>query len=136
METMSASLDRAKLTSQGAASGPPSAGSWGNWDGRQECTPASFERPATVSELSGALERAQRAGRRVRVAGAGHSFTGLVVTDGTLISLERMLADGSMLTLDAQSDPETWRAARVSLGALGVVTAMTLEVVPAFRLRG
>lgn len=169
-----------------------------------------FERPATIGELAGALERAERSGRRVRVAGSGHSFTGLVVTDGTLISLERMnrmldvdsrsglarveagislgslnaqldhhglalenlgdidvqslagatatgthgtgqhlrnlssqlkavelmLADGSTVTLTEQSDPDGWRAARISLGALGVVTAVTLQAVPAFRLRG
>ena len=183
---------------------------WTNWDGRQRCAPAALERPSSIGELSAALERAERAGHRVRVAGAGHSFTALVPTDGTLISLERMnrvleldassglvrveagislhdlnlalasrgralenlgdidvqsiagatatgthgtgvqlrnlssqiksvelmTADGSRVTLDEASDPDGWRAARVSLGALGVVTALTLQTVPAFRLRG
>ena len=47
-------------------------------------------------------------------------------------SLELVLADGSVL---AVTDPETLRAARVSIGALGVVSACTLRAVPAFRLR-
>jgi L-gulono-1,4-lactone dehydrogenase len=183
---------------------------WSNWDGRQRCTPQALERPRTVAELSGVLERAQRTRARVRVAGSGHSFTALVQTDGTLISLERMnrvldvdprsglvrveagitiaelgavlhrhglafenlgdidvqslagatatgthgtgsrlrnlsaqirsvelmRADGTVVVLDADRDTDAWRAARVSLGALGVVTALTIQAVPAFCLRG
>ncbi len=47
-----------------------------------------------------------------------------------------VLADGSTLTCSARSDPETFRAARVSLGALGVIAEVTLRCVPAFCLRG
>ena len=48
-----------------------------------------------------------------------------------------MRADGETVSLDsADDDPDGWRAARVSLGALGVITALTLKTVPAFRLRG
>ena len=47
-----------------------------------------------------------------------------------------MRADGTLVTLDADNDPDGWRAARVSLGALGVVTALTMQTVPAFRLHG
>lgn len=193
-----------------ASSPVPAPGRWSNWDRRQSCAPAARERPAGVSELAGVLERAAEAGRRVRVAGSGHSFTALVPTDGTLVSMERMnrvldvdpasglvrvqagiriaelnaalerhglalenlgdidrqtiagatatgthgtggslrnlsapirsvelmCADGTLLTLDAEHDPDAFRAARVSLGALGVVTALTLEAVPAFRLCG
>jgi FAD/FMN-containing dehydrogenase len=45
-------------------------------------------------------------------------------------------ADGEIAELDADrpADADLLRAARVSLGALGVVTAATLRVVPAFRL--
>ena len=141
----------------------------------------------------------------MRVAGAGHSFSGVVPTDGTLLSLDRLdrvldvdrdsglvraeagirlhrlvrelhahglalpnlgdidaqslagalvtgthgtgaklgnlaasveamelvLADGSELTVDGGDE---LRAARVGLGALGVVAAVTLRCVPAFRL--
>jgi L-gulono-1,4-lactone dehydrogenase len=48
--------------------------------------------------------------------------------------LELVLADGSVRQLSAATDPELLRAARVSLGALGVVSAVTLRCVPAFDL--
>src|SRR5918998_1125614 len=48
--------------------------------------------------------------------------------------LELVLADGSVLRCAPCSDE--LRAARVSLGALGVLATVTLRVVPAFRLRG
>ncbi|HEX3803061.1 MAG TPA: D-arabinono-1,4-lactone oxidase [Solirubrobacteraceae bacterium] len=192
------------------ASSSQDLAAWNNWDGRQRCDPHALERPRNVAELSGVLERAQQAGARVRVAGSGHSFTALVPTDGTLVSLQRMnrvldvdvasglvrveagitigqlnarldrhglafenlgdidsqsvagatatgthgtgsrlrnlsaqvhsielmRADGTVVVLDADGDIDAWRAARVSLGALGVVTALTIQAVPAFRLRG
>ena len=45
--------------------------------------------------------------------------------------MELVLADGSELTVDGGDE---LRAARVGLGALGVVAAVTLRCVPAFRL--
>jgi L-gulonolactone oxidase len=174
---------------------------WSNWSRGQSCAPAEHVRPATRAELSEAVAR----GRAVRVAGAGHSFSGVVPTDGTLLSLDRLdrvldvdrdsglvraeagirlhrlvrelhahglalsnlgdidaqslagalvtgthgtgrrlgnlatsveamelvLADGSELTVDGGDE---LRAARVGLGVLGVVAAVTLRCVPAFRL--
>jgi FAD-linked oxidoreductase len=50
-------------------------------------------------------------------------------------SLELVTADGTVRQVGAD-DLETLAAARISLGALGVVTAYTLRVVPAFNLRG
>ncbi|NMO02909.1 FAD-binding protein [Gordonia sp. TBRC 11910] len=50
-----------------------------------------------------------------------------------IVGAEMVLADGSILAL-TDDDPETLRAARVSLGALGVITSYRLRVVPAFRL--
>ncbi|MGW9453282.1 D-arabinono-1,4-lactone oxidase [Streptomyces sp. NPDC055632] len=49
-------------------------------------------------------------------------------------ALDLVLADGTTLTC-TDADPEVLRAARVSLGALGVITGYTLRVVPAFALR-
>ncbi len=46
-----------------------------------------------------------------------------------------VLADGSTLTCSQLSDPETFRAARVGLGTLGVIAEVTLRCVPAFCLR-
>ncbi len=184
---------------------------WRNWVGDQTCTPAAIERPGSVGEIAQAIERAAAAGRSVRVAGSGHSFTDAACTDGTLLSLERMdrvldvdrdsgrvrveagitihalndrlaahglafenlgdidvqtiagaistathgtgarlrnisaqveslelvLADGSTLTCGAQdADPTTYLAARVGIGSLGAIAAVTLRCVPAFTLRG
>jgi FAD-linked oxidoreductase len=50
--------------------------------------------------------------------------------------LTLVLADGSTLACSAESDAETWAAARVGLGALGVIAEVTLRCVPAFTLDG
>ncbi len=51
-------------------------------------------------------------------------------------SVELVTAEGSRVELDQAGDEDGWRAARVSVGALGVVTAVTLRAVPAFTLEG
>ena len=183
---------------------------WRNWTGDQACAPAVIERVGDTREVAAAIERAAVAGRQVRVAGAGHSFTDAVLTDGTLLTLENMrrvvdvdrasglvrveagitlgelagtlwdhglafenlgdiavqslagatatgthgtgarlrnlsaallsielvTGDGRVVELSAEEDPDAWRAARVSVGALGVVTTVTLRTVPAFVLEG
>ena len=80
-------------------------GMWTNWAGDRSCNPVAIERPGTTAEVAGAVRRAAEAGRTVRVAGAGHSFSDCVVTDGTLISLERMDAvvgaDGDRVRVQA-----------------------------------
>jgi L-gulono-1,4-lactone dehydrogenase len=183
---------------------------WRNWAGDERCTPAAIERPSSIAEIAAALERAAAHDQRVRVTGAGHSFSDIALTDGRLLRLDRMsrlleadrasglvrvqggitihalnarlaaiglalenlgdidaqsiagaistathgtgarlrnipsqvaaltlvLADGSTLHCSERDDPELLRAARVGLGALGVVAEVTLRCVPAFRLRG
>lgn len=47
-----------------------------------------------------------------------------------------VLADGGELRCSAASNSEVFRAARVGLGALGVIAEVTLRCVPAFCLRG
>jgi L-gulono-1,4-lactone dehydrogenase len=49
-------------------------------------------------------------------------------------ALELVTADGEVLSVSATSNPELLPAARVSLGALGVISTVTLRCVPAFRL--
>ncbi|GAB2640421.1 D-arabinono-1,4-lactone oxidase [Nocardia goodfellowii] len=184
--------------------------SWVNWAGDQQCAPADVAAPRNRDEIADILARATDRGHTVRVAGAGHSFTDTVLTDGTLMNLSNMnrilevdsasglvrveggitlnaasnalhasglafpnlgdidvqtiagatatgthgtgaglqnisaalhsvelvLADGSVLELNEASDPDGWRAARVSVGALGVVSAVTLRLVPSFVLEG
>ncbi len=48
--------------------------------------------------------------------------------------LELVLADGSVRQLSAATDPGLLRAARVGVGALGAISAVTLRCVPAFVL--
>ncbi|HEX3174439.1 MAG TPA: D-arabinono-1,4-lactone oxidase [Solirubrobacterales bacterium] len=71
---------------------------------------------------------------------AGAISTGTHGTGATLRSIsalveavELVLADGSVRELDAAT-PELLRAARVGLGALGAIAAVTLRCVPAFVL--
>jgi len=180
---------------------------WENWSGEQRCAPAHRVAPRSIEAVQDAVGAAAAAGRTVRVAGAGHSFTPLVPTDGTLLDLaalaavrdvdrasglvrvgagirlaalsEALAAHGlaveNLGDIDVQAlagaigtgthgtgaglpalhanvvalqvvdgtgavreltDPETVRTARVGLGALGVVTEVTLRCVPAFTLRG
>jgi L-gulono-1,4-lactone dehydrogenase len=53
-----------------------------------------------------------------------------------VVELTLVLADGSVLRCSQQKDPDVLRAARVGLGALGVIAEVTLRCVPAFTLRG
>jgi L-gulono-1,4-lactone dehydrogenase len=53
-----------------------------------------------------------------------------------VVELTLVLADGSTLVCSPDRDDELFRAARVGLGALGVVAEVTLQCVPAFTLRG
>jgi L-gulonolactone oxidase len=182
---------------------------WSNWAGTHACVPVAIERPKSAREVAGAVRRAAEAGRTVRAAGTGHSFSPCVPTDGTLVELGRLdrildadpasglvkaeagitlaalnrglqqrgLALPNLGDIDAQTlagalatgthgtgtrlpnlsaqvealelvtgtgerrtltgdDGDLLRAARVGLGSLGIVTAVTLRCVPAFRLRG
>jgi L-gulonolactone oxidase len=49
-------------------------------------------------------------------------------------AVEMVLADGTVRELSAGGDPELLRAARVGIGALGAISAVTLRCVPAFTL--
>ena len=77
--------------------GPDSAQpQWRNWSGHQNACPGLFAQPETL----GALRDAMVSARRLRVVGAGHSFTPLVPTGETLINLDRM---GGIRSLDPES---------------------------------
>src|SRR3954447_24689155 len=171
---------------------------WRNWAGDQLCAPQSRVEPGSEDELAAAL----RGASRVRVAGSGHSFTDIALTDGLQVSLRRMnrvlsvegesvrvqagirlrelgaelarrgLAMENLGDVDAQTlagalatgthgtgvgyrnlssqvegmrlvtaagpveaSGDELRAARVSLGALGVATEITLRCQPLYTLR-
>ncbi|MGR8007737.1 D-arabinono-1,4-lactone oxidase [Streptomyces hypolithicus] len=55
-------------------------------------------------------------------------------TAAQIRALELVLADGSLLTCSEKENPEIFAAARLGLGALGVVTAITFAVEPVFLL--
>jgi L-gulonolactone oxidase len=180
---------------------------WRNWTGDQRCTPLQIVRPHDRDELAATIVAAAGAGRRVSIAGSGHSFTEAAMTCGTMIDVgalaglidadpgsglvkvgagtilaelneelqarglamenlgdidrqtvagaistgthgtgaklgnlsaqvvgvELVGADGRVRELD-ESAPDLQRAARVSIGALGAISAVTLRCVPAFVL--
>ena len=84
---------------------------WSNWSGLVHATPAAWIEPASAEEVQGAV----RTGiGPIRVVGAGHSFTPLVPSAGTILSLDRIAGLKS-------HDPETCRAtvgAGIRLGDL------------------
>ena len=180
---------------------------WRNWAGDQSCLPAETVHARDREQLAAAIAAAAEAGRKVSVAGSGHSFTEAALTAGTLIrveslcgvldadlgsglvrvgggtiladlneelaglglamenlgdidrqtiagavstgthgtgaglrsisaqvaAIELVLADGSVRELDAAAGP-LLAAARVGVGALGAISAVTLRCVPAFTL--
>jgi len=181
---------------------------WSNWGGNQTFQPMKIVTPANETDAISEIRAAIAQNRAVRVAGAGHSFTPIVQTDGVLLDLSRLSgvisldksghqaevwggsklgalgaplwADrlsianqgdvdvqsiagavatgtkgsgtafgsmspmvtsmrivngrGDLVDID-QSDPERLRAAQVSLGLLGPVLRVGLQLVPAYRLR-
>lgn len=63
---------------------------WRNWGGNVACEPAAVEEPESLLEVREAIGRAATAGQRVKVVGAGHSFSGLAGTEGRLLRLDRL----------------------------------------------
>src|SRR5207248_38142 len=61
--------------------------SWTNWVGNQSCRPAEAAAPGSEDEVCALVARAADRGLQVRAAGAGHSFTPVVATDGLLLDL-------------------------------------------------
>ncbi len=63
--------------------------------------------------------------------GTGVDFANLATN---IVGLEIVTGDGTVVRADEQHDPELLRVARVGLGALGILTEVTLRCVPAFNL--
>jgi FAD-linked oxidoreductase len=63
-------------------------------------------------------------GTGIRLGGLATQIAGLRVVTG----------DGSVLSCSAAEDPELFAAARVGLGAVGLLSTVTLQTVPAFHL--
>ena len=196
----------AVLPAADAAPGSQRRLPWRNWSGSQQCLPAARVAPASVAELQELLAGGSGV---VRAVGAGHSFTPLVPTDGTILSLSRlngmvshdpatlqatlwagsrlgdigapleqvsqalvnmpdideqtiagclatathgtgadigcmstfieglqlMDARGQLVDCDRSQNSDLFEAARVSLGALGIITQVRLQNVAPYRLR-
>jgi FAD/FMN-containing dehydrogenase len=185
----------------------PAAKVWTNWVGNQSFTPAYAAAPGSEDEVATLVRDAAERGLGVRVAGATHSFTPVVQTDGLLLDLSALrgvieadpgrkratalsgtlirdfyeplwreglalknqgdidtqqiagavstathgsgirntcfsgvvrgvrlvTATGEIRDID-ETEPELLRAAQVSVGMLGVMTRLELEVTDAYRL--
>ncbi len=77
---------------------------WSNWSGSVTGTPRQFFKPQSIDELARVIGDYGRAGRLVRVVGAGHSFVPLVQTDDVLVSLDAMQG---VETIDAAAGTAT-----------------------------
>lgn len=182
---------------------------WSNWSGSVRCHPNHCAYPVTVEQIQSEVLRVSEDGERLRVIGAGHSWSPLCWSDENHLSLARftgiesadaqrhrvwvrggtrlrdltealadrgwaldnapdhdaqtvagaiatgthgsgaafgslstkvtglrmVCADGSVRHCSAEENPELFDAARVSLGALGVVTHVELRCVDDYRLR-
>ena len=73
---------------------PPAPPGWRNWSGLQSCRPTRWLAPAQEAELAAAMRDGVAP---LRCVGAGHSFSGLVPTEGTLISIDRL---NSVIAID------------------------------------
>ena len=76
--------DAAQAQSAPTATARPT---WHNWSGLQQATPAAIATPANEAEL---IDLMRKVRGEVRAVGSGHSFTALVPTTGTIISLDRL----------------------------------------------
>lgn len=193
-----------------AASAEPldPSGRWWNWSGLASARPTRVVSPGSAEEVASLVRAASETGTRLKMVGAGHSFTDVATTDGWLLrpdrlvgvqavdrhamtvtvlagtplhvlnaalhdlglalhnmgdvdrqsvagaistgthgtggrwaslsaqvsALEIVTGDGVVRAVSASEDPELFHAARVGLGALGIITAVTFLVEPAFTL--
>jgi FAD/FMN-containing dehydrogenase len=181
---------------------------WSNWSGLVTADPQQLANPASEAEVAGLVAAAAGERLGVRVAGAGHSFSSLVATDGVIVSLAGLggmahvdeasrqvelyagtpiseigpllaehglalhnqgdidrqalggacgtgthgtgpdqtsfsgsvrgasvvLASGDIVHCDADTEPDLFRAAQLSLGGVGVITRLRLSVRDAYSL--
>ncbi|BAN49641.1 D-arabinono-1,4-lactone oxidase [Metapseudomonas resinovorans] len=63
---------------------------WRNWVGNQSCIRAARGAPASEDELCNMIREATGKGLNVRVAGSGHSFTPVALTNGLHLTLANM----------------------------------------------
>lgn len=59
---------------------------WRNWSGLESATPARVLTPRSAGEVAAAVAEARETGGRVKMVGAGHSFTGIAAPLGVMLS--------------------------------------------------
>jgi FAD-linked oxidoreductase len=72
---------------------------WRNWAGSQVMEPVATAHPQGTEEIARAVKAAGAQGHRVKAIGSGHSFTGIGLTDGVLLQLDR---HADLLSVDEQ----------------------------------
>lgn len=73
---------------------------WTNWVGNQSFQPRRVVSVTSEAEVQAAVREAAEAGHGVSTAGAGHSFTPIVETDGTLLDLAGL---GGIRSIDTET---------------------------------
>lgn len=63
---------------------------WSNWSGSLRFRPSKLLTPTTDEEVCEIIRRAYRAGKKLRIVGAGHSSSRLVETDNILMQLTNL----------------------------------------------
>jgi L-gulonolactone oxidase len=97
----------------------------------RDLSAALWERGLAMENL-GDIDRQTLAGAiSTATHGTGAEFRNL---SAQVEALELVLADGSLLEVSEQTDPDAFRAARVGIGTLGVIYAVTLRAVPSFTM--
>ena len=96
---------------------------WRNWSGIQNAYPKERAAPDGEDALAGILKSSPGP---IRPVGAGHSFTALVPTGGTLLTLDRM---SGLVSHDAATQQATVRAG-TRLGDLGPALAAIGQEMP------
>lgn len=85
---------------------------WSNWSGNQVSYPAERARPRNIDALTKLLKESDG---KIRAVGAGHSFSGLVPTNETLLSMARFRGISNINT----ETKEVTAGAGTRLAALG-----------------
>lgn len=99
---------------------------WRNWAGTHVCRPAERAAPETEDELVALLERAPAP---IRPVGAGHSFSALVPSDGTLLATDFL--DGLRSSDAARAQCEVGAGTRLHrLGPLLAAEGLAMKNMP------
>jgi FAD-linked oxidoreductase len=96
--------------------------SWQNWSGNQRCAPQAIHYPSDAAQLA---EIIRNSSGRIRCFGGSHSFSPVVPTDDTLVSLEAM---SGLLG----HDPDTLTATFAAGTRIGMASAANYKVGQSF----